>query len=47
MRRFRRRLLAVLFPLALVPVGGLTRADVRKGRSMLTRRRGRAAEAAT
>jgi len=42
-----RTLLAVLFPLALVPVGGLTRADVRKGRSMLTRRRGRAAEAAT
>jgi O-antigen/teichoic acid export membrane protein len=42
-----RVLLAAVFPLALVPVGGLTRADVRKGRSMLTRWRGRAAEAAT
>jgi O-antigen/teichoic acid export membrane protein len=42
-----RVLLAALFPLTLVPVGGLTRADVRKCRSMLTRRRGRAAEAAT
>jgi O-antigen/teichoic acid export membrane protein len=44
-----RVLLTGLFPLALVPVGGLTGGDLRKGRAMVTRRlrRSRAAEAPT
>jgi O-antigen/teichoic acid export membrane protein len=36
-----RLLAAALFPLTLVPVGGLTRGDVRKGWTMLNRRLGR------